>query len=264
MRRGKTSFFLLVLLVASFFGGGVAQANDANNWGALKIDIRLEGKQLNHSLYIVKDDLYKPGASDGIDSWDTEQTLFLQDRSGAFSDVENKKLRTDTRANASRTAAHVKGFHNGTIAPGSEPNIIVELSWQYAEPDVGRFGDMPLIATKEDSNGNNIENGGYRGDIRAEMDYSGPDFASIDFGELPAGTYTPDTPFIHLRVDFDKPLGDLDNDNVVNLKDYAIIAKRWRKEERSIADISGRNDVPDRTVDYYDLGELVGSWLEGG
>ena len=264
IQRGKISFVLSVLLVASFFGGGVAQANDANNWGYLKIDVRLEGKQLNNSCGIVKDDLYYPNASDGLDQYDNETILFDPDESGGFVDIENKKITSEFSQNSSRTAKHVKGFYNGTIASGSEPNIIVELSWEYAEPTEGRFGDMPLIATKETPDGNNIEEGGYRGDIRAEMDYSGPDFASIDFGELPAGTYTPDTPFLHLRVDFDKPLGDLDNDNVVNLKDYAIIAKRWREEERSIADISGPNDVPDRTVDYYDLGELVGSWLEGG
>ena len=178
---------IVMSLFCSLLFGGVAQANDANNWGYLKIDVRLEGKALNTSMAIVKNDLYKPGASDGIDSWDTEQTLFLQDRSGAFSDVENKKLTQDVRANSSRTAAHNKGYYKGTITPGSEPNITVELSWLYADPTVGRFGDMPLTSTKEDANGNNIENDGYRGNIRAEMAYSGPDFASINFGKLPAG-----------------------------------------------------------------------------
>lgn len=267
MRRGKTSFFLIVLLVGAFFGGRAAEgdANDANNWGYLNIDIRLEGKALNSSMAIVKDDFYKPGASDGIDQYDIEQTLFMPNRSGGFVDIENKKLTDEVSANSSRTAKHVKGYYKGNIKAGSEPNIIVELSWLWAEPTEGRFGDMPLIATKEDSEGNNIINGGYRGDIRAEMDYSGPDFASINFGKIPAGDYTENGPyFLHLRVDFDKPLADLDNDYAVNFKDYAILAERWKEEKRSIADISGPNDIPDRILDYYDLAIIARVWLEGG
>lgn len=257
----------MVFLYAAIFGGADVKAdgNDANNWGYLNIDIRLEGKALNSSMAIVKDDLYKPGASDGIDQYDIEQTLFMPNRSGGFVDIENKKITDEVSPNSSRTAKHVKGYYNGTIKAGSEPNIIVELSWLWAEPNVGRFGDMPLIATKEDANGNNIDANGYRGDIRAEMDYSGPDFASINFGKVPAGSYTEDGPyFLHLRVDFDKPLADLDNDYVVNFKDYAILAERWKEEERSIADISGPNDVPDMKVDNYDLAIIARDWLEGG
>ena len=257
----------MILLVAAVFGGATskADANDANNWGYLRIDVKLEGKGLNHSLHITKDDEYYLGALDGIDGYDIEQTLFRSNRSGGFSDVENKKLMDDFRSNSSRTAAHVKGFYKGNVQAGSEPNIIVELSWLWAEPNIGRFGDMPLILTKEDSDGKNIEDGGYRGDIRAEMDYSGPDFASIDFGKIPAGSYTESGPyFLHLRVDFDKPLADLDNDYVVIFKDYAILAERWKEKERSIADISGPNDVPDMKVDNYDLAIIARDWLEGG
>ncbi len=270
IQRGKIGFVLLVVLVGGLCGGGEAGANDANNWGCLQIDVRFEGKQLNNSAYIVKHDLYYPGATDGIDppqgstQYDTELLLFKQNRSGGFVDVENKKLDQEVSANSSRTGKHVKGFYKGNIQAGSEPNIIVELSWLWAEPYIGKFGDMPLILTKEDSEGNNIDANGYRGDIRAEMDFSGvPDFASIPLGKAPAGTYTENGPyFLHLRVDFDKPLGDLDNDYVVNFKDYAILAERWREEERSIADISGANDIPDNVVDYFDLREVASGWLE--
>jgi len=255
---------IVVILFCTLLFGGVAKANDdANNWGCLNIVVKLEGKDISYSLGIVKHDLFYPGATDGIDDHDTIGTLFHSGMSGAFVDIEGNKVVTEYSANSSRTAKHVKGFYNGTIASENEPNIIVELSWLWAEPDVGRFGDMPLIATKEDSNGNNIENDGYRGDIRAEMAYSGPDFASIDFGKLPAETYTPDTPFLHLRIDFEKPLADLNNDNVVNLKDYAVLAKRWREEGKCIADITGPDGVPDMVVDYYDLAIIAKDWLEG-
>ena len=256
----RVSSIVMILFCALLFGG-VAQANDANNWGYLKIDVRLEGKEMGNSVGITKDDSCYPDTNDLIDTHDIEEVLFWSDRSGGYSLVAGKKLGDDFRQNSSRTPVHVKGYFNGTIASENEPNITVELSWLWAEEDVGRFGDMPLISTKEDANGNNIENDGYRGHIRAEMAYSGPDFASINFGKLPAGTYTPDTPFLHLRLDFDKPLADLNNDNEVNLKDYAFLAKRWREEGRCIADISGPNDVPDMVVDYYDLAIIARDWL---
>lgn len=265
MQRGKIILITLAVLAVAELLGREAKAdvNDANNWGYLKIDVRLEGKQLNHSLGITKDDEFYPGALDGIDGYDIEQVLFWQNRSGAFSDVENKKLMDDFRSNSSRTSAHVKGFYKGNIKAGSEPNIIVELSWLWAEPTVGRFGDMPLIATKEDADGNNIENNGYRGDIRAEMDYSGPDFASIDFGKIPAGNYTENGPyFLHLRVDFEKLIADLNGDNIVNFKDYAIAAKYYNQEGKCIADITGPDGIPDMIVDYLDLSEIAGNWLK--
>lgn len=260
----KAAIPIAYLVLDSLGGGGVVLADDANNWGCLQIDVRLEGKGLNNSAYIVKHDLYYPGATDGLDSgYDTEQTLFFQNMSGGFVYLENKKLNQEISANSSRTAKHVKGYYKGKIKAGSEPNIIVELTWLYAEPNVGRFGDMPLIATKETPDGNNIENGGYRGDIRAEMDYSGPDFASIPFGKLPAGSYTPDTPFLHLRIDFEKLIADLDNKNpsTVNFKDYVIGTKYYGEEGRYLADISGPDGVPDFIVDIYDIAKIAEQWL---
>ena len=262
MTGRKLSLVIFILLgVSSPFGGTAKAADDANNWGYLKIDVRLEGKNLNRSLYIVKDDFVYLGTSDNLDYKDIEQTLFTPNRSGGFVDIENKKITSEYSPNSSRTAKHVKGYYEGTIVPGSEPNIIVELSWLDAEPNKGRFGDMPLILTKETPDGNNLPYG-YRGDIRAEMDYSGPDFASIPFGKLPAGTYTPDTPFLHLRVDFEKLIADLDGHDVVNLKDYAIMAKYWMHEGSCIADISGPDGIPDMIVDTYDLARMAGDWLQ--
>ena len=122
---------------------------------------------------------------------------------------------------------------------------------------------MPLILTKEDSDGNNIDANGYRGDIRAEMDYSGiPDFASIPLGKATAGTYDENAPYVvQLRVDFEKLIADLNNDNEVNFKDYAIAAKYYNKEGKCVADISGPDGVPDFIVDMYDIAKIVEQWL---
>ena len=50
MDSQKTILLLLVALSLPFVIAGEAQATDPN-WGYLRIDVRLEGKQLNHSLH---------------------------------------------------------------------------------------------------------------------------------------------------------------------------------------------------------------------
>ncbi len=135
----KTILLILVALVAPFVLVGEAQANDANNWGVLQVDIKLEGKQLNRSMGIVKWDFYYPGNTDGFGGNDIEEAIFLPDMSGGFADIEGHKVTSEYSANSSRTAKHVKGYFKGTIAPGSEPNIVAELTWLFAESTVGRF-----------------------------------------------------------------------------------------------------------------------------
>ena len=65
-----------------------------------------------------------------------------------------------------------------------------------------------MIFQQEDTNGINDSNG-YRGDARAEIAAGDANVARIGFGKLPAGTYSPSTPFLHLRLDFDKPADEL-------------------------------------------------------
>jgi hypothetical protein len=261
MKLGKISLFALVLLSATFFGGAKAKANGDPNWGYLTFRTKLSstGDQTNRALTVVKDDELYSGATDGFDlGIDIEESVYLPGLPGNVSDVDGRNCYWDVTQNSSRTARRIKGFYNGTIEPGSEPNIIVEFSWDY--PGEGEFGTIPLSVTQEDSDGNNIENG-YRGDARAEIDY-GSGVASINFGKLPAGSYTENTPFLHLRIDFEKLLADLNNDNEVNLKDYAIAANYWKKEGMHISDISGPNDVPDKKVDYWDLSAFCGDYLK--
>ena len=263
----KEKFLIILMAITAPFViaelADVAKADESANWGYLKIDIRLEGKQLNSSMAIVKDDLYKPDANDFIDSWDTEQTLFDSNKSGGYVLVSNKKLSQEVSANSSRTGKHIKGYFKGTIAEGSEPNMVAELTWLYAEPTEGRFGDMSLILTKEDSDSNNIVVDGYRGDLRAEMANSGvTDFASIPLGKAPVGTYTENAPYVmQLRLDFEKLIADLDKNNKVDFKDYAILVNQFGKAGPNLADITGLDGIPDGVVDYYDLKEFFNQWL---
>jgi len=140
--------------------------------------------------------------------------------------------------------------YKGKITQGNEPNNWLEFEFPWGEGY--KFGNRPMTLQQEDANGVNLSNG-LRCDVRAGE--------RIDLGKLPAGDYNPNTPYIHLRLDFDKLLADLDGRGIVNLKDYAILAKYWGKEGRCIADISGPNGLPDRAVNVWDLMAFTEEYL---
>ncbi len=96
----------------------------------------------------------------------------------------------------------------------------------------------------------------------------------MKLNDAEAGSYSPNTPYSVVRIDFDRLLADLgggangEEDGIVNLKDYAILARDWgvdrtgqQPRETSPADISGPNGVPDMKVDIYDLMQMAEQWL---
>lgn len=252
MKLGKISLAALVLLSATFFGGADAKAD---NSGVLDVDSMLNSNPSEDTVRIVK----APGYSEAfVPGEDHVSSPIMSGQHNISSYVDGYDTYIDKRPEDTNCPIHFKLFYNGTIAEGEEPNIVLEVSFPFAPDNL--FGDRGMIFQQEDSNGNNEPNG-YRGDVRAEIDY-GEGLAGIDFGKLPAGTYTPGTPFLHLRIDFDKLLADLNGDGEVNLKDYAIMAKYYGKEGRHIADISGPNDVPDKNVDYWDLSAFCDDYLK--
>ena len=254
MRRGKISFVLLIALVAITFGGTDA---NADNSGVLDVNSILNSNPSVDTIRIVKllgySEAFVPGE-------DHASSPIMSGMHNVSSYVDGYDACFDARPADTNNPFHFRFYYNGNINGGEEPNISVEFSFPYDPNYI--FGNRKMIFQQEDTNGINDSNG-YRGDARAEIAAGDANVARIGFGKLPAGTYSPSTPFLHLRLDFDKPLGDLDNDNVVNFKDYAILAERWREEERSIADISGPNDVPDMKVENYDLAIIARDWLEG-
>ena len=62
-------------------------------------------------------------------------------------------------------------------------------------------------------------------------------------------------------MDFEKLIADLDGDNTVNFKDFAIMANCWGDEDRRIADVSGPNGIPDCKVAYHDSAIVSRDWL---
>ena len=255
MKRWNIIF--IALLSTTIFGGADAKAEP--NEGC----VDLEGfvgpgssenvLQLNHFYEQIC-----PGISNGWDVWDSPANIAHQGRSTAHTDVDGTAAWSEYKPADTNHPFRIKVVYNGTVIEGSEPNTWLEISFPFAPDYI--FGDRSMILQQVDSNGVDKPNG-YRGDARAEIDYGGG-LASIPFGKLPAGTYAPDTPFLHLRLDFDKLLADLNNDGVVDFKDYAIAANYWKKEGMHISDISGPNDVPDLIVDNYDLARMASDWLK--
>ncbi len=71
------------------------------------------------------------------------------------------------------------------------------------------------------------------------------------------GSYGSGVPYAHFRLSFTrKASGDLDNDGRLDLRDFAVLARNWRAENRpTIADLGGSHGlgVPDGSVDERDL-----------
>ena len=92
-------------------------------------------------------------------------------------------------------------------------------------------------------------------ELQQKIAESGDGIARIVYGKLPEGNYEYTSPFLGLRLDFEKLLADLDGNDIVNFKDYAILVGKER-------DISGPNDLQDMVFDTYDIAKFVEYWLE--
>jgi len=232
------------------FGGEKARADNSGNIKIWNTSDSTEG-------YV--NGVHYPGYSEEPDdSGDRDKEFELNGLSNrcfeAYLDVNGTRLWDDYRPVDSNVPFRLKLVYKGNVTQGNEPDNWLEFEFPWGESY--KFGNRPMTLQQEDANGVDLSNG-LRCDVRAIVDNGG----EIDLGKLPAGDYTPDTPYIHLRLDFDKLLADLDGRGIVNLKDYAILAKYWGKEGRSIADISGPNGVPDMKVDVYDLAKMAEQWL---
>ncbi len=244
------------------FGGADVNANDPNS-GVIDLDALLNstnGVDTARGVhYPGYNDIFVPGE-------DHRSTpLYLEGDHNLSLKVDGVDTCYDAKSVNTNMPFNMAVYYNGAIAEGEEPNLVLEFSFPYYS-DYYIFGNRDMIFQQEDSDGIPNTNGGFRGDARALEAYGGG-LGKIDFGKVPAGTYEPNTPILNLRLDFDKLLADLNNDNVVNLKDYAVMADYWMHEGRCIADISGPdgipdiNGIPDMIVDTYDLAVLMNQWL---
>ena len=145
---------------------------------------------------------------------------------------------------------YIYAFFKGDILPGEDPNVTLETSLL-----LGDFGGRRLIATEMYNDLNNKDPNNRQVELQQKISDSNDGIARIVYGKLPEGSYEPNSPFLCLRLDFDKLLADFNGDDKVNFKDYAILTG----EER---DISGPNDLPDMIFDNYDIAKFIEYWLE--
>jgi len=255
--KGKKSSYVVVgtiALVKLLSGGADAKAEP--NDGLMVLESFVYHHPSNNECIVehLPPNNY-PGVSEGWDGYDQSANECEPNKSSTHSLIGGGRAWTNAQPTDCNNFK-IEVIYNGTITEGNEPNIVLEFSLPYPNYI---FGNRSMILMQQDANGVDIETG-YRGDARAEINYGGG-LASINFGKLPAGTYTPGTPFLHLRLDFDKLIADLDGKDIVNLKDYAILTKYWNHEGRCIADMYGPNGVPDLIVDNYDLAKMAEQWL---
>jgi hypothetical protein len=237
-------------------------AGAAENWGYLQSDTFVEGKGNNNTIWTVKDDEVHSGTTNNFDQGKDQELsvdLIQPNSGGSFTEVENRKIMSEYSPNDSNYPKYICAFFKGPINTGEDPNVTLEFSLLYG----GNFGGRRLIFTEIYNDLNNQNPNNRQIDLQQNITGSTDGVARIVYGKLPAGNYTPDTPFLGLRLDFGKLLADFNGDDIVNLKDYAVLANDWGQTGSNLqGDISGPNDLPDIKVDNYDLAKFIEYWLE--
>jgi hypothetical protein len=92
----------------------------------------------------------------------------------------------------------------------------------------------------------------------------------VPLEDLAEGTYGPGTMTSDVNPYGDgsltigtRLLSDLNENGRVGLDDFAYFAADWNAiDVNSVADISGPNGIPDKNVDFYDLGAFSDDYLK--
>jgi len=205
-----------------------------------------------------------PGISEGKDQWDAEGPGYMPDYSGLYSEVNDVgtlwEFWKDYRPKDSNTPFNIKLVYNGRIDSSKK-------NWLYIKfRTIGyTLGNRPIIFQQTNSTDPNAFYPVY--DVRrAIVQNEGIiPLEDLDAGRYGPGTITSDvTPYgsgiltIGTRL-----LSDLNEDGKVGLDDFAYFAADWNAiDVNSVADISGPNSIPDKNVDFYDLGDFVNDYLQ--
>lgn len=195
-----------------------------------------------------------PGVSDGLDSWDVHIILPMPGRCSIYSDIETDILRRDYRKNSSTKQFDVKLVYNVSLGSDTPNHLMFDMPYVPPEWD-WIFGNKPIIFQSD-----KLPYGPVIDVRKAIAENSG----IVPLEDLPAGTYSPSTPYgsgiltIGTRL-----LADLDDSNQVNFEDFAIWAEDWQKGPgQYVGDICGPNGIPDSNVDSYDLMAFGEDWLK--
>jgi len=164
-----------------------------------------------------------------------------------YSDVNSVRLGLDARSLGSNTPFNLKLVYKRDVGVGSSLDNYFRFAFGSET-----FDNKPIIFQQTTSTDPNAFYPVY--DVRRAI---AQNEGKVPLEKLVAGSYSPDAPYgsgiltIGTRL-----LADIKNeeDGLVNLVDYAVLANEWGKSDvNSIADISGPDGISDRKVNFYDL-----------
>jgi hypothetical protein len=227
--------------------------------GYLKITNNLN----SHSNFvdIKRNNAIFPGATDGYDlNKDSIAILQPAGYPNIYSDITTNNLWTDWRTEDSTTPYHIELGFEGTLS-SNQSNW---LEFDFYNNKIGDydFGDKNIIFDSNDLKYGKRVN--VRNVINNQTD---PNKGRVDMNDVPAKLspgYNQWVPYASgTLIIGTEPLAELTKDDLVDMKDFSVIANDWGKTGTNLAgDIYGPLGIPDGKVDFYDLMAFGSDWLQ--
>ena len=235
---------LVTVAIAKILSGGV----DANAFDTLKVYNSKEGSLGGQVTLMQKEgasDSYNPGAPDN--DLIKDLSILPNGSLDLGSVVDTYLLRNDSRP-LGNSMFNLDLFYKGTL---TSP-IHNWLTFQFGSES---FGSQDIIFDS-----NNLKYGKRVNVRNAIANNSGVE----EMNDLPAGTYVVSAPYASGKLTIGtEPLAELNGDDIVDFKDYTILANDFGNPQGKYAgDISGPLGIPDGYVDMYDLEAFCDNWLQ--
>ena len=198
---------------------------------------------------------HKVGSLEGFDSLNDSQYIPIPSGSlGIYSEIINPlyKLARDARPTDSNTPFNLKLVYEGFLENCKQNNLKFAFGTES-------FGTQTIIYDS-----NNLKFG-KRVNVRNAIDNQvDPNKGRVDMKDLVAGTYTASSPYATGTLTIGtEPLAELTKDDLVDMKDFSVIANDWGKTGEGLAgDIYGPKGIPDGKVDFYDLMAFGNDYLK--
>jgi hypothetical protein len=263
------------LIGATTLGIGAGVANASN--GALSTY-----NYVGDSFDTIAHDLvHRPEGAELLDSkdkkFDSNAIPHIYDSfSKVITRVESHpypELRYDARGTDSNSVAEYELSlisRTGDTSDWVNKSNYLTFALPLAQSNNYDFGNEPLTLQITQMNGDpNMVGKVY--DLRKEISY-GNGTGVITLPDL-NGTYNSEEVYGKFSVFFDRNLADFNNDGIINLQDFSLLAQEWGKAGNSLADIAiavGNTGIVlpgtttpyfDGVVDIADVIEFAENWL---
>mgnify|MGYP003976838395 CR=1 FL=1 len=165
-----------------------------------------------------------------------------------YSDANNIRLDKDARPLDSNTPFNLKlVYNNSNLTESKSNNLKFEFGTEsFANKEITFQSDRLPYGDVADVREAIAQNGG-----------------NIPLNNLEAGSYNVNTPYGSGTLEIGtRLLSDLNDDKIVNMRDYAEMVADFGKEQgQYVGDITGVNGIPDGYVDIKDVQRLSSDWL---